>query len=104
MRLSRLWILPVVLSGWMACDRSDDVTRLADTYVDLLRFRESTTGQDTAATRIGIDSLLTEHGFTPDSYQTAFSSLFDEPKTLPAFFERVDQRIAATNPVLQSRP
>ncbi|MCU0453961.1 MAG: hypothetical protein MUE68_09895 [Bacteroidetes bacterium] len=84
----------------IACDTTESTDRLADTYVDLLRYRDRAAQSDTSAIRAGIDSILSTHGYTPDGYRSAFASLADDPSDLAAFFSRAESRMSATNPAL----
>lgn len=101
MRNAAIWIL-VITS--LACDSVEPIDRLADTYVDLLRYRDRTEQPDSSMIQTGIDSILATHGFTPAAYRSAFASLADDPDHLPAFFARVEVRMAATNPALTKTP
>jgi hypothetical protein len=93
-----------LLAGLYACspDRSND--RLADAYVDLLRFRDRAAQADTSALQTGIDSILSAHGYTSATYREGFVLLADGPDRLQAFFARVEARLAETNPALQPTP
>lgn len=94
----------LALSGILACSVDPPVDRLADAYVDLLRFRDLSTKSDTATIRMGIDSVLAAHHYSGESYHESFASLAGDPERLSAFFARVEQRLAATNPALQDHP
>jgi hypothetical protein len=92
------------LTGLLACNVDPPVDRLADAYVDLLRYRDRTAQVDTSAIKSGIDSILAAHRFTVDTYRSTFASLAEDPGRLAAFFARVDQRLAETNPALLPQP
>jgi hypothetical protein len=97
-------MIALALTGMLACSAEPSVDRLADAYVDLLRYRDWSARADTVAIRAGIDSVLSAHGFTGDAYQSTFASLAEDPDRLTAFFARVDQRLTQTNPALQPQP
>lgn len=97
-------IIVFALTAILSCSAEPPVEQLADSYVDLLRFRDRTTRTDTTRIRAGIDSVLEVHGLTPNSYRAGLAALADEPSRLSAFFARVDERLAATNPALAPAP
>ena len=95
---------PLLLLAVLGCNAPGTPDRLANVYVDLLRFRDTVSRPDTAAVRRGVDSILFAAGYTAETYQREFIALAEDPRRLPVFFDLVDQRLAATNPAARQTP
>ncbi len=87
-----------LLLAVLGCTTPGTPDRLATLYVDLLRFRDTVSRPDSAEIRRGVDSILVAAGYTVETYQREFTSLAEDPRRLPVFFDLVEQRLAATNP------
>lgn len=72
------------------CSGSDATDRFADTYADILVVRSRQL--DSLAARSMIDSVLTAHGYTRDSFRGAFEELMHDPKSYKSVLDSARAR------------
>ena len=67
----------ITVAALISCGESSSADRFADTYADILVVRSL--NKDSVTARHMVDSVMSTHGFTRESFKAAFKELMSDP-------------------------